>query len=85
MAHVNPIQSRPLSEEGRDNYDRIFRKPQCDGSDESWLRTMDANRAIVQTLFESEPPYSIEELKTPMPMERINYELIRQKQIDQSA
>ena len=24
--HVNPIKSRPLSPEGRENYDRIFRK-----------------------------------------------------------
>lgn len=27
MAHVNPIKSRPLSPQGRENYDRIFRKP----------------------------------------------------------
>lgn len=26
MAHINPIKSRLLSPEGRDNYDRIFRK-----------------------------------------------------------
>lgn len=26
MAHINPIQSRPLSAQGRENYDRIFRK-----------------------------------------------------------
>lgn len=24
--HINPIKSRPLSPEGRENYDRIFRK-----------------------------------------------------------
>ena len=27
MSHVNPIKSRPLSAQGRENYDKIFRKP----------------------------------------------------------
>ena len=72
MSHVNPIKSRPLSAQGRENYDRIFSKKNArpfmqaavilaknrqEMEDGTWHKTMEANRERIKEIYESPGPF----------------------------
>ena len=66
--HVNPIKSKPLSLEGRENYDRIFRKKPV----ERFYDTLDAHLDAIRD-------------KQMERAREAEYEMTRQKHIDESA